>query len=366
MLSRSPEARAQLLRVPFLVLVWHATDRQCSLGHVARHGRSGCDVCAGSDRHGRDELGVAPDEHVRSDRCRVFANAIVVAEYRSSADVRLLADDTVAEVREVVRLRSTSETRLLRFDEVADVGVFADFAVLAEVRKRPNLGPRPDCRIGGDAVGLDDGSFADVDVREHTPHVHRRPTTDPCPTSQHDTSLERDIRLQRHLRVDADARAHRSAREAPSPGDPCIHQLFDPVELLAIVDARERVGAQDDGFHGNASEGRVSHSIGQVELPLGIVGCEGGQRLSQEGNLPGIDARIDLPHGPLVVASKVAMFPYLQHSAHPPDDSPISGWVLDDARGKRQLRMGKRAHDRLKLDRRDQRDVPIQNQDRAE
>ena len=57
--------------------------------------------------------------------------AVVVARDRAGADVDVLADRRVAEVREMIRLRPSSERRLLQLDEVADVRVFADVATAA-------------------------------------------------------------------------------------------------------------------------------------------------------------------------------------------------------------------------------------------
>ena len=100
-------------------------------GHVFGDRRSRGDVGALADAHRRDQLRVAADERAVLDDRRVLVRAVVVAGDRAGADVDLLADRRVAEVRQVVGLRPAPERRLLQLDEVADVRVFADVATAA-------------------------------------------------------------------------------------------------------------------------------------------------------------------------------------------------------------------------------------------
>src|SRR5438067_1654011 len=97
------EFRFQPRGVPRFVLLTNAADGESVGGYVLGDGRAGRDVRAVADVHRRHELRVGPDEHAFADDGLVLGGTVVVAENRSRADVRVLADVAVAEVREVVR-----------------------------------------------------------------------------------------------------------------------------------------------------------------------------------------------------------------------------------------------------------------------
>ena len=108
-------------------------------GTSLRHGRARADIRVAPDGDRRDELAIRADERARLDRRLVLADAVVVARDRARADVRLLADRRVAEVREVVGLRARHQVRLLGLDEVAEACVLVDPRARPAVRERPDL-----------------------------------------------------------------------------------------------------------------------------------------------------------------------------------------------------------------------------------
>src|SRR5574340_1137631 len=91
--------------------------------------RSRANIGALSDANRRDELRIAANEGAVLDHRLVLLLAVVVARDRARADVHALADDRVAEIREVVRLRSPAERGLLQLDEVPDVRVLHDLRI---------------------------------------------------------------------------------------------------------------------------------------------------------------------------------------------------------------------------------------------
>ena len=68
-----------------------------------------------------------------------FVDAVVVARDRAGADVDVLADGRVAQIRQVVGLRPAPERRLLQLDEVADVRLSPTSDSRPEVRERTEL-----------------------------------------------------------------------------------------------------------------------------------------------------------------------------------------------------------------------------------
>jgi len=152
----------------------------------------------------------------------------------------------VAQVLEVVGLGAARHLRLLGLDEVADVHLFAEVASGAQVREGADLGPAADARVDRHRVGLHDGVLAHRHVREDAADVDRGPPADARGPPQDRTGLDDRIGLERDGRVDARTIAHRDSGEPPAPDEPRMHEPLDRRELLAIVDAGERVGAQLD------------------------------------------------------------------------------------------------------------------------
>ena len=90
-----------------------------------------------ADAHGRDELRVAADEHAVLDHRLMLLHAVVVARDRAGADVDVLADGRVAEVREMVGLRSPRPSVVfLSSTKLPTCALFADIRVGSQVRER--------------------------------------------------------------------------------------------------------------------------------------------------------------------------------------------------------------------------------------
>ncbi len=85
-----------------------------------------------------------------------------VGNLHARAEVRLVAEDGVADVIEVRHLRAVEEQRVLQFGRIADDAAVADDDVLAEVGVVANLAIFPDDgRAFDHRARFDDGAFAD-------------------------------------------------------------------------------------------------------------------------------------------------------------------------------------------------------------
>ena len=99
--SRQSFLRFALLRNPARLCstCLAARDRQRLRRDVLGDRRSGGDVGVLADAHRRDQLAVAADERAVLDDRLMLVHAVVVAGDRAGADVDLLADRRVAEIR---------------------------------------------------------------------------------------------------------------------------------------------------------------------------------------------------------------------------------------------------------------------------
>ena len=149
-LFRRDEARAELRRVPVLVLLPDAARWRAPRGGRRASPSSRSPRRRRADRDRRDELRVAADEGPRVDRRRVLLNAVVVAEDRARADVRAFADDAVAEVREVVRLRARPMRVFFVSTKLPTCASSPMSLSGRRCEKGPTCGARADPRVGRD------------------------------------------------------------------------------------------------------------------------------------------------------------------------------------------------------------------------
>src|SRR5262252_6969798 len=133
-------------------------------GNVLANRRAAADVGAFTDGDGRDELRIAADERAVLDRRLILLLAVVVARDRAGADVHLVADRRVAEIRKMPGFRSGAEHRLLKLDEVPDVRPLADVGAVAEVREGAEARGVGDTRVHDQAVVEDDDAIADLGI----------------------------------------------------------------------------------------------------------------------------------------------------------------------------------------------------------
>src|SRR4029079_4944154 len=173
---------------------------------------------------------VGPAADVRADDGAVLLDAVVVGEDRPRADVRLLADLGVADIRQVGHLRARADLGVLGLDESADLAATAEHGSRPEVRERTDIRLRSDDRAG--ALGpYDDGALADLDVGEGGVWPDARAAFDPGRTMQLHTGLEADVRRQVDRDVDP-------GRQRIDDLDPLGH----PVAKRAAVELGAEVG----------------------------------------------------------------------------------------------------------------------------
>src|SRR6478735_169597 len=134
--------------ISLLVLLARPGDRECVWGDVLRYDRSCSDPCTVSDRYRRDEAILDRGPDVAADRRAALGPAWVVREVGGDgacAHVRVLADVSVSDVREMGHLGAIPDLRVLDLHEGACLGR------LAEDRAGPKV-----------TEGADDGRATDV------------------------------------------------------------------------------------------------------------------------------------------------------------------------------------------------------------
>ena len=214
--------------------------------------------------------------------------------------------------------------------------------------------------------GLMTGFLADLGAREHAADVDHAPPAHVRATAQHRAALHGDVRLQHHRGLDAGPVTHGDPRQPPAAHDARLHRPVDLLELHPVVDAGQDIGPQlhgGDALVGIAGEG---YDVGEVELPLSVVGDERRQCLPEKGHVGGIDARVDLADSALGVVAKVLVLADELHLAGPAHDAPVARRVVDHAgrKGQPQRPFGtQRGQDRPHVVSSHQRHVPVQDQD---
>src|SRR6266545_3941799 len=105
--------------------------------YVLPNGRAAADIGAAADSDGGDKLRIAPDERTILDHGLLLFLAVVIARDRAGADVHLLADGGVAEIRQMAGLGARTENRFLQLDEITDVHALAELAFGADMLNGP-------------------------------------------------------------------------------------------------------------------------------------------------------------------------------------------------------------------------------------
>src|SRR6267154_1451432 len=101
---------------------------------VAHDGGAGGDIDVVADSDRRDQLRIATDHAAIADAGFVLVVAVVIHGDDAAADIRLAANDSVAEIAQMARLGATPETRFFSLDEITDAVVALQFGAGAEVR----------------------------------------------------------------------------------------------------------------------------------------------------------------------------------------------------------------------------------------
>ena len=153
-------------------------------------------------------------------------------------------------------------------------------------------------RTGADLAVLERGVGADDGV-----------LLDDRRAEQLDAGQQRHVRVEHHVGVDPGRRRVHDADPGlhPAGHDPLVHHPAGPRQLHPVVDA---LGLHDVGDLVGADVqpglARELDGVGEVVLALGVVVGQLGQRLDEERRVEGEDPGVDLPHRPLLVASRPA------------------------------------------------------------
>src|SRR3972149_2633693 len=138
-------------------------------GHSQRPGRDAlgdhrarAHVGPRPDGDGRHEARVGADERAGADHGLVLVGAGVVAGDRARADVRLVADGGVPDIREVGHLGAAADLRLLQLHEVADLGAGTAVRLRPQAAERPGLGLGLHDGVGQHAIGPEGDAVADA------------------------------------------------------------------------------------------------------------------------------------------------------------------------------------------------------------
>ncbi len=138
---------------------------------------------------------------MRSDRGAALLLAVVVDEHARRADVALLADVGVPDVRQVRDLGACADRRVLGFDERAEL------ALSAEDGAGPQVGERADGRAVTDdglpAMGADDrGVVADRDIGQRGVRADLAVVADAGAAEQLCAGVDDGVAADGHVDVD--------------------------------------------------------------------------------------------------------------------------------------------------------------------
>src|SRR5260370_10728048 len=148
---------------------WNS-DRCRAVGDIFRDHRARPGSRALAKFDGSDQHRVHPDEGAISDLGAVLVRAFDVGRDRARADVRVLADLAIAEIRNVRHLAVLSHLRPHELGKAADVDVFGDLGAGPDLHERTAVGAVADPRVlymgvRADAALAADFGFA-LDDRE--------------------------------------------------------------------------------------------------------------------------------------------------------------------------------------------------------
>ena len=240
----------------------------------------------------------------------MFRLAVVVAGDRAGADVDLLADRRVAQIREVIGLGPAAEPRLLELDEIPDASVGFDLRPGPDVRERSDRRPRADGRVRDDRVIENRHAVADRRVRQADVGVQPAAGANRRPPLKCRSRTDDRIRADRDAVVDGRAGRIFEGRSSQHDGAvlPGTHHCRDLGEIHAGVHAPQFRGVvEQKGFHPCFVPSIHADEVGQVVLALRVVSGQLVQRPEQRRKRERIDAAVDLLDLPLV-AGRIPLF----------------------------------------------------------
>ena len=260
----------------------------------------------------------------------MLVHPVVVGGDGSGPHVDLLPELGVADVAEVVHLGASPQLAFLHLHKVADAAAIAD------------IGGRPQV-----SKGTDGNVIADVGLSHHgVHHTHVGPNrrvldqaagADPGVVADHATAAEVGLRFDHHIAAETAAFAE-GAAFGINEGDPFIHpvvaqpllqQGFALGQLPPVVDAVHLIGIGHLQVHGLRQH---RHRVGEIELPLIVVGAELRQNVGQGCPVEAVDPGV----GEVVAALLVRAIAMLNDAAHLAlgigEHTPVTGGILEPCR----------------------------------
>ena len=212
----------------------------------------------------------------------------------------------------------------------------ADAATIADIGGRPQVSKWTDGNVVADA-GLSHHRVNHTHVGSNRCVLDQAAGADPGVVADHAAAAEVGLRLDHHIAAEAAAFTE-GAAFGINEGDPFIHpvvaqpllqQGFALGQLPPVVDAVHLIGIGHLQVHGFRQH---RHRVGEIELPLIVVGAELRQNVGQGCPVEAVDPGV----GEVVAALLVRTIAMLNDAAHLAvgigEHTPITGGIFEPCR----------------------------------
>lgn len=301
-----------------------------SIGNIFGNGGTSTGGCTTPNGHRSHQRTVAADKSAIANHRPEFIDTVVIAGNGASTNIHLIANFSVAHIAEVIDLAAFANHGFLDFHKVADPGFFLKFGAWPQSGKRANLTPGSDNRIFKNGVCLDNGTFPDNRVANHTTGF------DINVIRQLNLAFENHIDVQGNVMAsldvatniqtmwvnDRDTIHHQVIGQLLLPGTFQLHQLDTTVNTFHF-NWELRLNVNDRGIFGHGHR----DNIGEIELMLGIFIFQAINPATDliAGN--GHDARIHFIDGQLLRAGVLILNNGLNIAKTIADNPAITGRV---------------------------------------
>ncbi len=273
----------------------------------------------------------------------MLAIAVVVGRDRARAEVGLLADVGVADVGQVGHLRAGADVGVLDLHERSGLRAFPQDRPGSQIRERADADALAD--LGLFDVRMDDrGLVEDSSIDDRAVRADRAARADRGHPVQARERSDHRVLSDLHRGIDhgrgrvdnRDPRQHVAVVDAPLGDRPDVGQR------RAVVDA-EHLGRIVELVrdHGSFVQAQDRQHVGEVQLPLGVVGTDLLERRQQRRAVERKQAGVDLADLKLE-RGRVARRLGLDHALHGPigraHNAPVTAGVIERHRRHRRGR----------------------------
>ena len=212
----------------------------------------------------------------------------------------------------------------------------AGLRALAQVRARAQVGARAggcgvvELSLNGHRL-LDDAAAADLRVGQARVRADDAILTDFGGTHEHDLGKQLDILRDLRVRADPDLVGvdHGDAGGHMRVVDAALHDLGDLGQLDAGVDAQALGGVVGgERQHGAASVAADLEHVGEIELALGVIIADLGQRVEQGAGVEAVEAGVALVDRCLLGRGVLLLDDALDLPVGIADDAAVAGGVV--------------------------------------